>query len=651
MAALLALGQTDDKFKDLFEKLGSNSEPVRISARRELAALPGAKERIEARLAAEKDPARREELRLALLEAEREQLCRRLQQSLTEATSRRYRALAETVYVDNPKEVLALIDQTLPAAFGTPQRAEFSLVLRAVLARPETGGDWNAVRARCLALLRQGPAASEAAKLAVAHLNSKSAELKVEALKCVQAFEERSAAADVAALLIDRHDAVRQEALTTLRVLRASALGDPVAGLLKDPNPGIRREAALALGEFGSTAHAAAVAELLTDRSDEVRVVAAVVIGRLGVKEILPRVAALLDDPSAEVQQRVLAILGQHEAREHVPKIVELLKKEKLRSACLKALGRLGNASICPAVAPHVTDADPKVRMDALAAIGRLGCKDLISEVLKRLEDPDPWVRREAITVLTHFRSAVHAGEIAKSLKDRDPLVLITAVRSLGDLEARGFAAEIFSYTRADRVRETLKDPSLYAVWVDLIRAAAIEAVGRLRDPSYADRTAELVEKEPSVLVRKALARALVRMSGSRHRPVVLALLADNERAVVFETLLAINELAAPVVSRKSFTQSFDLPPVRESAPRMLDAAKSAVGLRLEARGLSLDQLQVAVASPCTLESVLLAIAAERRYDLGVVMSDEGGAVLLTTQEEAVRELGDWLRSLKPRGD
>lgn len=640
----LLLGIQDAQ--ELIGRLNQGTEEAKALIRRQLILLPGAKEAIEDRLKHEMDIPLRDQLRLALTELDKEHDKQKLQKGLAEATAKSYRPLADRALSDDPKEVLRLLSDILPGYFSDPSREEFRIVVRAVLARPEAGGEWDTVRTRCVALLRRGPAEEESIQVVMAQLNSRSVELKIETLRAIQSLNATAAVPDVALQLTDSHDSLRLEALVTLRILRAKATGEAVAALLTDPSSAVRTEAAAALGQFGATTYARGVADLLADKVPAVQLAAMNALGQMKAKEFIPKIVERLDDPSRDVQLQAVRTLADLEATGHIDKISDLLKHEKLREACIETLGRLGNSQTATLIASHLTDADARVRIAGLSALARLAAKDQADAVAQRMSDTDPWVRREAINVLTQFRSTAHVKAIGDRLRDADPLVLMAVMRSLAELGAREFAAEVFQLTRPEAVSASLKDPAVNAAWNELIRAMAVETVGRLRPVALSEGIAALA-KDPSHRVRKNAARALIRTSGTAHKKTLIDLLNDKERSVVFETIMAITELSAPRLSDEVSTRTFTLETLRDSAPRLLAAAQKALSLPIETRELILDPIEVTAPSPATLETLLHSVASERRYDLGVLMSDTRKAVILTRQEDAVRELTDWLNSIK----
>jgi HEAT repeat protein len=642
----LFFGLQTESLDELFRQLSGGSPESRAGIRRMIITRAGARQAVEKRLKTESDMALREQLRLVLREMDKEEERRRLQQALADATARGYRALVERATSDDPKEVLELVDDVLPGYFADPTKAEFRIVLRSILSRPEAGGEWDAVRIRCLSLLRRGEPDDESVKLAQAQLNSRNAQVQIEALRALQTFEAAGAVPDIALLLTDGRAPLRLEALVTLRILRGAAAADAVASLLSDPEPRIRQEAAAALGHFGAKKHAGAIADRLGDGIAEVRSACLAALGVLKAAEFLARIEAALEDPVAAVQSEAVKALAELGSRASAAKIATLLKHERLREVCLEALGVLGDASTAAAIVEQLKDAHPRVRAAAISALARLGARGHAERIVESLEDPDPWVRREAIIALCQLKASDGLKEVVRLLKaDRDPMVLIAAIRSLGELGARDLAAEATPFTRGDLILERLQDPAVNATWSDLIRATAVDTLGKLRATGEAEAVLALVE-ERSVMVRRAVGRSLAKVCGTSKKEALIALLSDPEPAVAFEAALALGELYAPKLHEK-LTANFELVQPRDSVPNILAAARATLGVTFESREILLAGIQVTLPAPATLEALFYAVASERRHDLGVVLAESRGVIRLSPLNLAVRELTEWLRGLK----
>lgn len=169
---------------------------------------------------------------------------------------------------------------------------------------------------------------------------------------------EPELAHDLARLLADRAQAVRELASRHLRRLRcgdAEALG-PAFALLADSGADLRNRvrAVQALGyPCGSEAHRQALVGALTDPEDGLRVNASRALEGVGPDPALAsRLRALFEGADAEVRVSLVWGLAMLEDRDSLALFVELLtaEDERLRLPAVAGLRRLGDASTLPAL-------------------------------------------------------------------------------------------------------------------------------------------------------------------------------------------------------------------------------------------------------------------------------------------------------------
>jgi HEAT repeat protein len=210
---------------------------------------------------------------------------------------------------------------------------------------------------------------------------------------------------------------------------------------------------------------------------------------------------------------------------------------------------------------------NPHCRWDSAAFLGRSADRgqDAIEALLRALADSEEIVRWQAARALAQQEPAHVFPLLAEALNDNDPL------RRAGAAEAMGYqGGEAASVTLCKhltdpvaRVRiavalalRDLADPSAVPCLLPGladenpdVRCAAASALGRIGSPAAAKPMAEALSwPGQPLLVRRALAAALVRTAHPEAQPALLAALSDPDpqvRGYAAEALGLIGDEAA----------------------------------------------------------------------------------------------------------
>lgn len=209
--------------------------------------------------------------------------------------------------------------------------------------------------------------------------------------------------------------------------------------------------------------------------------------------------------------------------------VADLTRRGRTRRArAAEFLGRLRHQAAVDGLLPLLEDADPDVRAVAVRALGRIGDASVVPALLGALYGPyavAPSVVVLALTALgPESRPLVAAG-----LDSAQPLVRAVAVEVLGAVGATAWAPRIALALTADphpevqiraaRALGTLGtsealEPLLAALSADrpvTLRAVAAGALGQLGDPVVAPRLGELLG-DPAPRVAGTAARSMVRL-------------------------------------------------------------------------------------------------------------------------------------------
>ena len=384
---------------------------------------------------------------------------------------------------------------------------------------------------------------------------------------------------------------VRLAVLDALEPIVDARAADSLVDLLEDRDPAVRARACELAGIAGARPAVPALVRALADRDEGVRVAAAVALGRArdprGTAPLLERLSG--DGPLPHRAADALAEIGDPGA---LPPLVALASAtsptriEALRALVGVVRGRqLGAASALleaaargdePLAAAHAIDAlgaasDPRAtrllialareagprRLDALRALARAPEGKAVLEAA--FVDPDADVRAAAAWATAIGSGPPPAGLIQLALGNDAP----AATDATAALARRGLL------TRADGLALTRHR-------VPGVRAnAALGLVASTAGPTGAAVRAhlgEMLERDPSVLVRQAAARALSRAGGEAKR-LAAALAREPEPSVRDLLAAALPTAGAARPTRPSPTWTRITWLERDGSPLRLPAA------------------------------------------------------------------------------
>lgn len=632
----------------ILPKLFSGDDAARRCARRDLARIPGSKEIVRRRLEKTKDSRVRRELEevleLCLLEERRREVLDRLAHTV----ARKYRLLVEQATSGDPGEVRRLVQELLPAVFGTPFRKEFRIVLCAALRESRDEPEWTGFRLNGLRILRRAPVDEDSIATAAGLLASTDARVRRDAIYTLATMQARERAADIAVRTKDPDPEVRREAVRALQLLDARDRIDEIRARLKDVLPAVRAQAAVALGRLGAHTAVDEIVNLLEDPVSTVRKAAVRALAFLKAGNQADRIVKMLEDPTDDVRleaMNAVAVLGAKAAIPQLRRELDSLNP-RVRAQAVTVLAGLGGRPEVQAIASRLQDQDPRVRAAALEALAELGDRGSLEKIAGRLEDPDAWVRRSAVDSMAALGAKEYEESLMRILReDRAPLVAVSAARAVSELGLRRAVPVLvsltYSATLGDRFGEATDE-----TMVDLVRAAAVDGLGRLDARDQADRMEKLV-RDPSPTVRRAAARALVRLTGLERTVALKALLADSDRSVVLETVLAVDAEVAPRWFEK--VRAFNVPGTEGTvlASNVLPRAAGRLGLDYtvedDVHVRSMLGTPVAVPEAVSLEEFIRGFVRDTHFQVAVWLDPHGGTLQVMRWEKALQEVRDEL--------
>ena len=250
---------------------------------------------------------------------------------------------------------------------------------------------------------------------------------------------------------------------------------------------------------------------------------------------------AALRSESAGMRSKAAESLGYRGEARGAPPLLELLDRgepsHRVRSAAYLALGRLAEPRAAPALRRCLRDETrEEIRGDCVAALGGIGGEksfDLVVEALRA--DPHALVRSRAVDALGRIARPQSVEVLRPLLAGADPSLRLRAILALGRTGMHEATAPVLARLRD--AEETAE------------RAAALEALTELRDPSALDLLLELLERESDPALRTRIVIAIGAIRAPSAYEAMRRMLHDPMPAVQFYAIRGLRELEIPAAA------------------------------------------------------------------------------------------------------
>ncbi len=296
-------------------------------------------------------------------------------------------------------------------------------------------------------------------------------------------------------------------------------------------HPRARKEVIEALARYG-----ARVVGLLIEQLDaaefETRQAAVIALGRIGDAAAVPALMRTLtaSPELAVVTAGALAKIGDRRA---FGALLSLMGHEdaSVRQAIISALNSLGHPDMAAAMVVRLQDPDPFVRESAVKIAGYFGYDECVELLLAACADPDLNVRRAALEHIPYLDDERVFAILCRALSEPQAAVRAAAARGLGQVEGTAALQPLLA-ALADR------DP-----WV---RYYAARSLGRHAFPEALPALARLAQEDPAIHVRAAAIEALGRIGGARVVSILAPLAEAEEPDVARAALSALGMVSHP---------------------------------------------------------------------------------------------------------
>ena len=249
---------------------------------------------------------------------------------------------------------------------------------------------------------------------------------------------------------------------------------------------------------------------------------------------------AALGSESAHMRERAAQSLGYRGETRGTAPLLELLGRpepsHRVRSTAYTALGRLADPRALPVLGRCLRDeAREEIRGDCVAALGGLGGPESLGLVIRTFRsDANPLVRNRAIDTLGRFARPESVAVLTGLLVGEDTSYHLRAIAALGHTGMHEAVAPLLARLRAHGIAE---------------RAAIVEALARLRDPSALDALLEVLESVRDEALRIRITIALGAIRAPSAYDALVRMLRDPLPAVRFHAIRGLRELGEPAAA------------------------------------------------------------------------------------------------------
>jgi serine/threonine-protein kinase len=193
--------------------------------------------------------------------------------------------------------------------------------------------------------------------------------------------------------LKDESEYTRRAAVEVLNeVCNPESVKDLLAAI-KDDDWWVRARAGDALAEIGGPKVVNAVLELVKDEDEEIRRTAIEILNATKDETAVDTLIKATDDEDWWVRERAVDALAQIGSKKALPKLIDMLgANAKTDTVIVRALGKLGDATVIDKIVPMLSRPEREIQVEAIKAIAHLADEkhfQAVREMLEKIKKSD----------------------------------------------------------------------------------------------------------------------------------------------------------------------------------------------------------------------------------------------------------------------
>ncbi len=263
----------------------------------------------------------------------------------------------------------------------------------------------------------------------------------------------------VAKLLLDPDLEVQNKAVDVLVNVKHPETIKHLIPALKDESEYPRRAAVEVLNEVCDPSSVKDLLQAIKDDDWWVRARAGDALAEIGGPKVVNSVLELVKDKDEDIRRTAIEILNATKDETAVDTLIKATDDEDwwVRERAVDALAQIGNKKALPKLV-DMLGKNAKTDTVVVRALGKLGDATIINKIVPMLKRPEREIQVEAIKALSHLADEKHADTIRKLLetvkKSEDKTIINNADKAIKEIDARFSEPVLAENVRADKLQE-----------------------------------------------------------------------------------------------------------------------------------------------------------------------------------------------------
>ncbi len=263
----------------------------------------------------------------------------------------------------------------------------------------------------------------------------------------------------VAKLLLDPDLEVQNKAVDVLVNVKHPETIKHLIPALKDESEYPRRAAVEVLNEVCDPSSVKDLLQAIKDDDWWVRARAGDALAEIGGPKVVNSVLELVKDKDEDIRRTAIEILNATKDETAVDTLIKATDDEDwwVRERAVDALAQIGNKKALPKLV-DMLGKNAKTDTVVVRALGKLGDATIINKIVPMLQRPEREIQVEAIKALSHLADEKRADTIRKLLetvkKSEDKTIINNADKAIKEIDARFSEPVLAENVRADKLQE-----------------------------------------------------------------------------------------------------------------------------------------------------------------------------------------------------
>jgi serine/threonine-protein kinase len=290
-------------------------------------------------------------------------------------------------------------------------------------------------------------------------MGGKDPAIKIHIMRLLSKFNKDEINRALEMQLGDSNKLVRSAALDALRDREGHVAIERVAKLLTDPDLEVQNKAVEVLNEVCNPESVKDLLEAIKDDDWWVRARAGDALAEIGGPKVVNSVLELVKDEDEEIRRTAIEILNATKDETAVDTLIKATDDEDwwVRERAIDALAQIGNTKALPKLI-DMLGANAKTDTVIVRALGKLGDATVIDKIVPMLKRPEREIQVEAIKAIAHLADEEHfqiVREMLEKIKASDDKQIVNnADKAIKEIDAKFSEPVLAENVRAEKMAE-----------------------------------------------------------------------------------------------------------------------------------------------------------------------------------------------------